>query len=485
MAKNTLPILTNVDQKVCFINGRWTPAKNSFAVKNPATGETLAEVADCGEDEMRYAVESAAHAFSAWSRLSAWERGAILRRFAERMTAHREDLARLMTLEQGKPLSESQREIDYAASFIDWFAEEGKRVYGETIPASAPGKRLFVIRQPIGVCAAITPWNFPQAMITRKLGPALAAGCTFIVKPAPETPLSALALAACANEAGMPPGVLNVVTGDAERIAGVLMKSDTVRLMSFTGSTEVGRILLRQSAETLKRVTLELGGNAPFIVFEDADLAAACRGAMFGKYRNAGQTCICVNRFIVHERVREAFTAMLAEASSKLRVGNGLAPETEIGPLISREALEKVSRLLRGALDRGAHLRLGAPPDGKSLFVPPIVIDNVDPLSDIWQQEIFGPVCAVASFRDDDEAVRLANATEYGLAGYFYTKDLSRAMRVAEALQCGIVGINETAVSTAQAPFGGVKHSGFGREGGHQGIEEYLDTKFICVGTGS
>jgi succinate-semialdehyde dehydrogenase/glutarate-semialdehyde dehydrogenase len=391
-----------------------------------------------------------------------------------------------MTREQGKPLAESRTEIAYAASFFDWAAEEGRRVYGETIPAAHPDKRILVLRQPVGVCAAITPWNFPQAMITRKLGPALAAGCTMVVKPAEQTPLSALALGELCVQAGVPPGVVNFVTGAPEPIGAALLQSPLLRKLSFTGSTEVGRVLMRGAAQNLVRLSLELGGHAPFLVFADADLDRAVQGLMGSKFRNAGQTCVCANRVLVHESVAEAFAARLSQAVAGLRVGRGDEPGTQVGPLIDDAALQKVERHVADARQKGARVRTGgrrqAVPGCADRFFQPTVLDGVTPEMLVCREETFGPVCPLLTFHGDEEAIAMANATPYGLAGYFYTRDASRLVRVAEALECGIVGANDGMPATAQAPFGGVKHSGFGREGGRHGMHEYLDVKFVSIG---
>lgn len=470
-------------RNACYINGAWVsaPGKRSV-VRNPANGEILGEVPELGYEEAASAVDAAAKAFPAWRGLTAAERSVKLRKLAELLGAHSHELAKLLTLEQGKPLSEAKGEIAYGASYVEWFAEEAKRIYGDTVPASSTAKRILVFKEPVGVCAAITPWNFPHAMIARKMAAALAAGCTFVCKPAPETPLSALALAHMCELAGIPDGVFNVITGPAEPIAKAFMDSELVRKVTFTGSTEVGKILIRQSADTVKRMTMELGGNAPQIVFDDADLERAVKGAVFGKYRNAGQTCICVNRFLVQDGVAEKFTQKLAEASAKLKLGNGLEEGVDVGPLISQEAVNKVNGLLQDAISGGARVVCGGPTDGKSLFMMPTVITDLKPGMRINQEEIFGPVSPVRTFRTEEEAVQIANETVHGLAAYFYTSDVGRVFRISEALAFGMIGVNDTAISCAQAPFGGVKQSGFGREGSRYGMDDYLNIKYVSLG---
>ena len=471
-------------RNTCLIGADWLPAAGTtLSVVNPASGEVLAKVPHFGGTETRRAIDAAAAALPAWCARTAAERGRILRRWFELMLANQEDLAQLMTAEQGKPLAEARGEITYAASFIDWFAEEGKRAYGDTIPSPWPDRRLVVIKQPIGVCAAITPWNFPAAMITRKAAPALAAGCTMIVKPAEQTPLSALALAYLAREAGVPPGVLNVVTGDPIAIGGELTSSPMVMKLSFTGSTEVGRLLMSQCAPTLKKMSLELGGNAPFIVFDDADLDAAVAGAMISKYRNTGQTCVCANRLLVQEGIYEAFAAKLAEAVRSLKVGNGSDDGVNQGPLIDAAALAKVQDLLADATDKGARIICGGRPHslGRTFFEPTIVCDVRSDMR-LAKEEIFGPVAPLFKFASEAEAIRMANDTEYGLAAYFFSRDVGRCWRVAEALDYGMVGINSGLISNEVAPFGGVKQSGFGREGSRYGIDEYLEIKYLAFG---
>ena len=471
-----------------LIDGHWTQADagGTFPVTDPASGAVIAQVPAMGAAETRRAIAAAERAWPAWRALTAAERAAILRRWHDLMLAAREDLAQLMTAEQGKPLAEARGEIGYAASFLEWFAEEGRRVYGEIIPPHQADRRLLVMKQPVGVCAAITPWNFPTAMIARKAAAALAAGCTMVVKPAEDTPLSALALAVLAERAGLPAGVLNVVTGAPEAIGAELTANPTVRKLSFTGSTEVGRLLMRQCADTVKRLSLELGGNAPFIVFDDADLEAAVAGAIESKYRNSGQTCVCANRLLVQSGIHDAFAARLAEKVAGLKVGPGAEPGVVQGPLINAAALAKVEAQLADALAGGARLLTGGHPHALGgTFFEPTVIAGVRPGMLVMREETFGPLAPILRFATEAEAIALANATEYGLAAYFYTRDLSRAFRVAEALEFGIVGLNTGIISTAVAPFGGIKQSGFGREGARQGIEEYLETKYLCVGLGA
>ncbi|MBV8617811.1 MAG: NAD-dependent succinate-semialdehyde dehydrogenase [Curvibacter sp.] len=467
-----------------LIDGRWREAQEGarLAVHNPATGELIAQVPDCGADETRQAIDAAQAAFVLWKERTAEDRARILRRWFELMLQHQEDLALLMTCEQGKPLAESRGEIAYAASYIEWFAEEARRLYGEIIPSPWPDKRILVTREPVGVCAAITPWNFPAAMITRKVAPALAAGCTIIVKPATQTPLSALAMAELAQRAGVPPGVFNVLTGGARSIGGALTASPLVRKLTFTGSTEVGRLLAAQCAPTLKKMSLELGGNAPFIVFDDADLDQAVIGALASKYRNTGQTCVCANRFLVQDGVYEAFAAKLSAAVQALQVGDGLQAGVGQGPLIDEPALHKVEELVADALSQGARVLTGGRRHALGrTFYEPTVLTGATTAMRLAQEEIFGPVAPLFRFRDEAEALRLANDTEFGLAAYFYTRDAARSWRVGAALQYGMVGVNSGLISTAVAPFGGVKQSGYGREGARQGLEEYVQTKYLCV----
>ncbi|MCB9858972.1 MAG: NAD-dependent succinate-semialdehyde dehydrogenase [Phycisphaeraceae bacterium] len=468
-----------------LIAGAWAGSHTgrTFAVSNPATDEHLADVPDCDEKDIARAIDAAVVAQRNWARMPAPERAKIIRRCADIMHDRIDDLATIMTLEQGKPIAEAAGEIRYAASFLVHAAGEAERVYGQTIPSSFEDKHILAIRQPVGVACAITPWNFPSAMITRKLGPALAAGCAMIVKPAELTPLSALALGDVCIDAGVPEGLVSIITGDAATIGKAMFADFRVRKISFTGSTEVGKILVRQSADNLQRLSLELGGHAPFIVFEDADIDAALDGAIACKYRNGGQTCICANRFIVHRSVHDAFVAGLVERSRALKVGIGTEKDANIGPLINDDAIEKVDRHVADARAKGATIHCGGERakvnGGADRFYQPTVMTGITREMVCWNEETFGPVCPVMVFDDEDEAINLANDTEYGLAGYFYTRDASRLMRVAEALKFGVVGANDASPSTAQAPFGGVKMSGFGREGGHFGVSEYLDTKYV------
>ncbi|HEY8538470.1 MAG TPA: NADP-dependent succinate-semialdehyde dehydrogenase [Steroidobacteraceae bacterium] len=468
-----------------FIGGKWMDAHDgrTVSVINPATGEAIGTVPHMGAAETRLAIEAAERALPDWRARTAKERAQILRKWFELMMANQEDLALLMTIEQGKPLTESRGEIAYAASFIEWFAEEGKRAYGDVIPGHGRDKRIVVLKQPIGVTAAITPWNFPAAMITRKVGPALAAGCTMVVKPSELTPYSALAMCVLAERAGVPAGVLSVVTGDAKAIGGELTSNPIVRKLSFTGSTAVGKLLMQQCASTVKKVSLELGGNAPFIVFDDADLDLAVAGAIASKYRNAGQTCVCANRIYVQSGIYDRFAERLAEAVAALKVGNGLEPDTKIGPLIDGKAVEKVERHVADAVSKGARVILGGRRiDGPGTFYQPTVLTGIKPDMLPMREETFGPVAPLMKFDTEAEAIALANSTEYGLASYFYSRDVNRCWRVAEALESGIVGINEGIISTEVAPFGGVKESGIGREGSKYGIEEYLEIKYLCYG---
>lgn len=476
---------TTLFQQRCYIAGAWSDADNGAvsAIANPATGELLGNVPELGAAETRCAIEAAHAAWPGWRQATAQTRATILRRWFSLMLEHQEDLAMLLTLEQGKPLAEARGEISYAASFIEWFAEEGKRVYGDTIPAHQPDKRILVLKEPVGVCAAITPWNFPTAMIARKAGAALAAGCPMVVKPAPQTPFSALALAVLAERAGVPAGVLNVVTGPAQVIGDEILDNPLVRKLSFTGSTRTGKYLMQRCAGTLKRLSLELGGNAPFIVFDDANLDAAVAGALVSKYRNSGQTCVCANRFLVQDGVYDAFAERLTQAvREQLTVGNGLEPGVMQGPLIDAAALAKVERHVADALAQGARVLTGGRRHALGgTFYEPTVLGEVTPDMLVAREETFGPVAPLFRFQTDDEAIRLANATEFGLAAYFYSRNLSRVFRVAEALQYGMVGINTGLISTEIAPFGGVKESGFGREGSKYGIEEYLNIKYLCI----
>ncbi|HYF57637.1 MAG TPA: NAD-dependent succinate-semialdehyde dehydrogenase [Burkholderiaceae bacterium] len=470
-----------------YVDGRWIDADSgrTFAVHDPATGAAIASVPDMGAAETRRAIDAAARALPAWRAKTAKERGAVLRRWFDLIVAATEDLALLMTTEQGKPLAESRGEVAYGASFIEWFAEEGKRAYGDVIPTTAADRRLMAIKQPIGVCAAITPWNFPIAMITRKVAPALAAGCTVVAKPAEATPLSALALVELAERAGLPAGVLNVVVGDAHAAPEIgleLCTNPVVRKVSFTGSTEVGRILLRQSADTVKKLSLELGGNAPFIVFDDADLDAAVEGALASKYRNAGQTCVCANRLYVQAGVYDAFAAKLVERVRSFKVGPGVEPGVTIGPLIEPAAIEKVEQHVADAVAKGAKIALGGRAHALGgLFFEPTVLTGVTPAMRVAREETFGPVAPLFRFETEAEAIAMANDTEFGLAAYFYSRDIGRVFRVAEALESGMVCVNSGILSNEVAPFGGVKQSGLGREGSKYGIEEYLEIKYLCL----
>jgi succinate-semialdehyde dehydrogenase / glutarate-semialdehyde dehydrogenase len=469
-----------------FVGGKWLDAASgaSHTIVNPATGEPIGTVPDMTAADVRGAIEAASQAFPAWAALTAKERAAILRRWYELLLANQEDLATLMTAEQGKPLAEAKGEIVYGAAFIEWFAEEGKRLYGDVIPPHQADRRLLVLRQPVGVVAAITPWNFPLAMITRKAGPALAAGCTFVCKPASQTPYSALAAAALAARAGVPPGVLNVVTGTAAAAIGAeLTGNPLVRKVTFTGSTAVGKKLMAQCAAGVKKITMELGGNAPFIVFEDVDLDAAVAGAIASKYRNTGQTCICANRLLVQAPVYEAFARKLVQAVAQLRVGDGLKGPTDQGPLIDVNALAKVEQHLADAVAKGARIALGGHRHALGgTFFEPTVVTEVTPAMLIAREETFGPIAPLFRFESEGDAIRMANDTEFGLAAYFYTRDLARSWRVAEALEYGMVGLNTGIFSTEVAPFGGVKESGIGREGSRYGILDYTELKFVCVG---
>src|SRR5216110_471622 len=472
-------------RQACYIDGAWVEAAvhGSIDVDNPATGEVIGTVPRLGRAETRQAIDAAARAFPAWRRKTGKERAQVMRRWFDLMMANQEDLARLMTTEQGKPLTESRGEVAYAASFLEWFGEEAKRVYGDTIPGHQADKRIVVIKQPIGVVACITPWNFPLAMITRKAGPAIGAGCTVVLKPASQTPFSALALAELAERAGVPHGVLNIVTGSATELGAELTGNPIVRKLSFTGSTEVGKILMAQCADSIKKLSLELGGNAPFIVFDDADLDAAVEGAVASKYRNTGQTCVCTNRLLVQEPVYDAFAEKLAAAVKKLKPAFGLEAEATQGPLIDNAAVEKVESHIRDAQEKGAKVLLGGHRHALGgRFFEPTILTDVTPAMAVAREETFGPVAPLFRFKTEADAVALANATEFGLAAYFYGKDLARVWRVAEALEYGIVGINTGIISTEVAPFGGVKQSGLGREGSKYGIEEYVEIKYLCFG---
>ena len=469
----------------CYVDGAWIDADagGKLEVTNPATGEVIGTVPQLGAAETRRAIEAASAAMPAWAAKTAKERAAILRRWNDLMLANVDDLATIMTAEQGKPLAEARGEIAYVASFIEWFAEEGKRVYGDTIPSPTNDRRLLVLKQPIGVCAAITPWNFPSAMITRKLAPGLAVGCTFVLKPAEQTPFSALALAELAERAGFPKGVINMVTGDAPSIGKEMCANPVVRKVTFTGSTEVGRILMRQSADTIKKLSLELGGNAPFIVFDDADLDAAADGAMASKYRNAGQTCVCANRIYVQEGVYDAFAQKLAERLAKLKVGKGTDAGVTLGPLIDAQGLAKVEEHVADAVAKGAKVVVGGKRSALGgRFYEPTLLTGVTPEMKVSREETFGPVAPLFRFRDEADALRLANATEFGLAGYFYSRDVGRIFRVAEGMETGMVGVNVGNISNEVAPFGGVKQSGLGREGSRYGVEDFLEIKYVCLG---
>ncbi|KGX66006.1 NADP-dependent succinate-semialdehyde dehydrogenase [Burkholderia pseudomallei] len=467
-----------------FVAGEWQAADGgaTLEVRNPATGALIGTVPTMGAAETRRAIDAANAAWPAWRKKTAKERAAILRKWHDLMIAHADDLALILTTEQGKPLAEAKGEIGYAASFLEWFAEEGKRVYGDTIPTPAADKRIVVTKEPVGVCAAITPWNFPAAMITRKVGPALAAGCPIVVKPAEATPFSALAMAVLAERAGVPAGVFSVVTGEPKAIGGELTSNPIVRKLSFTGSTPVGHLLMAQCAATVKKVSLELGGNAPFIVFDDADLDAAVEGAIASKYRNSGQTCVCTNRFYVHEKVYDAFAEKLTAAVAKLKVGLGTEAGVVQGPLINGAAVRKVEAHIADALDKGARVTTGGQrhPLGHGFFEP-TVLTGVTPDMKVAKEETFGPLAPLFRFSTEEEAIRYANDTEFGLAAYFYSRDIGRVWRVAEALEYGMVGINAGIISNEVAPFGGVKQSGLGREGSHYGIDDYVVIKYMCV----
>lgn len=476
----------NLLQQHCYINGDWVAAFDggTLEVRNPASGEAIGSVPATGRAQTSEAIAAAENAWSLWRAKTAKERSIFLRQWFNLIMENQADLAAIMTAEQGKPLAEASGEIAYAASFVEWFAEEAKRVYGDTIPMAQPGKRIVVLKEPVGVCAAITPWNFPSAMITRKAAPALAAGCPIVVKPASQTPLSALALAQLAHEAGIPPGVFNVLTGPAREIGGELTENPIVRKVSFTGSTEVGKMLMQACSSTVKKISLELGGHAPFIVFNDADLDAAVEGAIASKYRNSGQTCVCANRLIVQEGVYEEFAdKLVAAVTSQLRVGDGFDEGVNQGPLIDLNAVMKVEEQIEDALDKGARLGCGGKRIGKTgfFFEPTILLDVTGDMI-ISREETFGPVAPLFRFKDEKEAVAMANDTPYGLASYFYSRDVGRVWRVAESLEYGMVGINTGIMSTESAPFGGVKESGIGREGSKYGIEEYLEMKYLCLG---
>lgn len=469
----------------CFIDGVWCDADQgaTIAVTNPATGAQLGTIPRMGSAETRRAIEAANKAWPAWRAKTAKERADILRRWFNLMHEHADDLARIMTLEQGKPLTEARGEISYAASYLEWYAEEGKRAYGDTIPTNGADRRIVVIKEPVGVCAAITPWNFPSAMITRKAAAALAAGCPMVVKPATQTPYSALALAVLATEAGVPAGVFSVVTGSASEIGGEMTSNPLVRKLSFTGSTEIGRLLMEQTAPTIKKVSMELGGNAPFIVFDDADLDAAVAGAIISKYRNTGQTCVCANRLYVHDKVYDAFAEKLVKAVEQLRVGDGLEAGTTLGPLIDEQAVRKVQEHIDDALEQGAQVLTGGRVHALGgTFFEPTVLANMTPAMKVAREETFGPLAPLFRFTSDEEVIAMANDTEFGLAAYFYSRDIGRVWRVAEALEYGMVGINTGLLSNEAAPFGGVKQSGLGREGSRYGLDDYMVIKYLCMG---
>jgi succinate-semialdehyde dehydrogenase/glutarate-semialdehyde dehydrogenase len=472
-------------REACYIDGKWVGADSdqTVDVTNPASGDLLGTIPKMGADETRRAVEAANAAYPAWRAKTAKERATILRKWFDLMMENQEDLAKMMTAEQGKPLKESMGEIVYAASFIEWFAEEGKRVYGDTIPQHAPGKRIVVTKEPIGVCAAITPWNFPAAMITRKCGPALAAGCTMVVKPATATPYSALALAVLAERAGVPAGVFSVVTGASGAIGGEMTSNPIIRKLTFTGSTEIGKLLMEQCAGTVKKTSMELGGNAPFIVFNDADIDEAVLGAMASKFRNTGQTCVCANRLLVQDGVYEEFSKKLATAVEEMRVGDGLKGETEQGPMIDMAAVEKVEEHIQDAVSKGAKvISGGSRHDLGGTFFQPTVLAEVNTDMKVTKEETFGPVAPLYRFETEEQALQMANDTEFGLAAYFYSRDIGRVWRVMEGLEYGIVGVNEGIISTEVAPFGGMKESGTGREGSKYGIEDYLEIKYCLIG---
>ncbi len=485
MDMKTSPLATLKDpgllKTASLINGEWVSGKGTFAVTDPATGAKLVDVADLGVAETQQAIDAASKAFLSWRTKSAKERGAVLMKWFHLMVEHADDLARIMTAEQGKPLAEAKGEVMYGASFIEWFAEEGRRVYGETVPTTDANKRFLVIKQPMGVCAAITPWNFPNAMITRKVGPALAAGCTVVVKPAGQTPLSALALAELGQRAGLPAGVLNIITSKSSAAIGKLLcESEAVRHLSFTGSTEVGRILAAQCAPTIKKLSLELGGNAPFIVFDDADLDSAVDGALASKYRNAGQTCVCANRLYVQDGVYDKFVEKLAVKVKGIKVGNGFEAGVNQGPMIDDNSIAKIESHVADALKKGAKLLTGGKTTGR--FYEPTVLTEATADMLCAREETFGPVAPVFRFKTEEEVLALANDSEVGLASYFYSRDIGRIFRVAEGLETGMVGINTGIISTAEVPFGGVKQSGLGREGSHHGIDDYVEIKYLCLG---
>ncbi len=466
-----------------YLNGEWVTKPHSFAVSNPFSSEVIAEVSDCDEHDAASAVACAKAAFPAWAATPAIERSKLLKQWYALIIENQAELGKILTLEQGKPLKEAVGEIAYGASFIEWFAEEARRLYGDTIPAPSQTKRILVIKQPVGVVTAITPWNFPNAMIARKAAAALAAGCTFVVRPAAETPLSALALAILAEQAGIPKGVFNVLpSSNAAAIGEVLTQHPDVAKFSITGSTRVGKLLTKQCADSVKRVSMELGGNAPFIVFEDADLDAAATGLIQSKYRNAGQTCVCTNRILVHEAVHDEFVSIYQDKVARLTLGNGLDENTDIGPMIHPQASQNVHNMVKDALDKGATLLLGGTPATENNIYPPTLLTHVTPEMRVFREEIFGPVSPVVKFSHEADAIAMANDTEYGLAAYFYARDIGRVWRVSEALEYGMVGINEGLISDTAAPFGGVKQSGTGREGSHYGLNDYINIKYLCMG---
>ncbi len=475
----------NLFRQQCFINGQWIDADNkkTFDVVNPFDQRVLGHVPECGSSETTRAIEAAHAAFLKWRAFTAKERSDLLWRWAGLIQENKEDLALLMTFEQGKPQTEARGEIDYGNSFIKWFAEECRRIYGDIIPSNKPNQHLLVIKQPIGVVGAITPWNFPMSMITRKCAPALAAGCTVVIKPAEDTPFSALALAVLAEEAGIPAGVINVITGSPEKIGLELTTNPLVKKISFTGSTEVGKLLMKQSSGTVKKISLELGGNAPFIIFDDADLDAAVKGAMASKFRNTGQTCVCANRILVQEKVYDSFSEKFTRAVKQLKIGNGLDPDVQQGPLINQAAIEKIQSHIADAVSKGAKIVTGGQSHSAGkLFFEPTVMTEVTSAMKVAREETFGPVAPLFRFKTEEEAIHMANDTQFGLAAYFYSRDINRVWRVAEALEYGIVGVNEGITSTEVAPFGGYKESGIGREGSKYGIEEYVEIKYLCMG---
>ncbi|MDR6747586.1 succinate-semialdehyde dehydrogenase/glutarate-semialdehyde dehydrogenase [Bacillus pumilus] len=480
--------LVELEKLKMYVNGEWTAALDgkTFSITNPSTGQIIAQAPKGGHQETKLAIEAADHAFKSWSKLTANERAHYLLKLYDLMHEYQDQLAEIISLEMGKPFTEAKGEVAFAASYLQWFAEEGRRIYGETIPASAVNKRLMVIRQPIGVVAAITPWNFPLAMMTRKVGPAMAAGCTSVVKPAGQSPISAIAFGKLVEMAGVPKGVVNIVTGASGPISDEIFENPTVRKISFTGSTEVGKLLVTKSAAQLKRLSLELGGHAPFIVFEDADLEAAVTGAVESKFRNTGQTCVCANRIYVQSSVIDKFSELFVEKVKALKVGNSIDPSVQVGPLVSPESLEKVEEHVNDAVSKGARLLYGGQrlkgELSEGLFYEPTILGEVNSNMLITSEETFGPVAPIIPFETEEEVVRYANSTEYGLAAYFYTENLSRSVRVSEALEFGIIGMNDAVPAVAQAPFGGIKESGMGREGGHQGLDEYLEEKYISMG---